>query len=427
MSLLLSLCKRLIFPAFLAIFPLSVWSQIAAAPQANEYRISGSMAGDQIRSGLSVTAEGGYLVYEENSSRKNGQQIGAVRLNSVFTKASSFSVNKVTIGDQMKPQVQLLNNGDALFVWQSYGLGNADIFARILKSSGAFSPTDIRVNSDSRKRGSYSKDQQSEPVVCALNDGGALIVWQSLNQDGHMMGIYARKISSSGVLSDEFLVNETTSFNQRSPAVATLANGDIVIVWVSEMQRFGSAGSLDQVVSVDLYGKRFDASGNSTGELGPFNSGNNVCANPSVAPLSDGGFTVVWSEKDSLSRSNSWEIMGRSFSGEGAATGADFKINTNTYGDQYCPRIAAVGSHCAVVWTSLGQDGSREGIFGRLLQNGTQPSGAEFPVNTTTPSKQIFPAVGGIGPDEFLVTWSSFVAVTGCDVFGRKFTINQQQ
>jgi hypothetical protein len=157
------------------------------------------------------------------------------------------------------------------------------------------------------------------------------------------------------------------------------------------------------------------------------NSGNNLCANPSVAPLSNGGFTAVWSEKDSLSRSNSWEIMGRSFTGDGVAAGADFKINTNTYGDQYCPKIAAVGENCAVVWTSLGQDGSREGVFGRLLEGGAEPSGAEFQVNNATASRQIFPAIAANGPNSFLVTWSSFVAINGCDLFGRKYTVNQQQ
>jgi hypothetical protein len=432
MSLLLSLRKGLILPALVAVFPISVWSQIAAVPQSNEYVIAGSLAGDQARSSVSINQNGGYLVFEENSSQKNGMQIGGTRLNSAFTKISGFLVNKVTKGDQVKPQVQSLSNGEAIFVWQSYGLGNADIFARISKSDGTFATGDIRVNSDSRAKTSYAKDQQSEPVVCALNDGSALVVWQSLNQDGHMMGIYARKISANGTLGNEVLVNETTSYNQRSPAIATLANGSIIVVWVSELQRFQAqyGSSEDPLLgrdSIDIYGRLFDALGEASPEIGPLNSGNNICANPSVAALPNGGFTLAWSEKDSLSRSNSWEVMGRSFSGEGIATGADFKINTNTYGDQYCPKIAAVGNDCAVVWTSLGQDGSREGIYGRLLQGGTQPSGDEFRVNHSTASKQIFPAIAAVGPDRFLVTWSSFVAITGFDVFGRKYTINQQQ
>jgi hypothetical protein len=135
----------------------------------------------------------------------------------------------------------------------------------------------------------------------------------------------------------------------------------------------------------------------------------------------------VWSEKDSESRSNSWEILGRSFSADGTANGADFKINTNTYGDQYRPKIAAIGNDCVVVWTSLGQDGSWEGVFGRSLQGGTTPFGNEFRANNTTISKQIYPAIASNGANQFLVSWSSFVGGgTGFDLFSRKYILNQQ-
>ena len=37
------------------------------------------------------------------------------------------------------------------------------------------------------------------------------------------------------------------------------------------------------------------------------------------------------------------------------------------YGDQYAPRISAIGVDYLIVWTSLGQDGSREGVFGQFV------------------------------------------------------------
>src|SRR5690606_8024130 len=117
-----------------------------------------------------------------------------------------------------------------------------------------------------------------------------------------------------------------------------------------------------------------------------------------------------------LSKSNSWEIVGRSFQSDGAAAGADFKINTYTYGDQYRPKIATVGSDCVVVWTSLGQDGSREGVYGRTLQAGIQPSGQEFQVNTTTVSRQRYPSIASDDSERLLVVWSSFVRVTSFDL-----------
>ncbi len=415
MPFLLSVRERLVLPAIFLAFPLFVSAQNVAMPQGNEYAITGALVGDQGHSSIALNQNGGYLVWEDNAVDKVGSGIGCVRLNSAFTKLSSFTVNKIAKGDQRKPQVQLLANGDAIFVWQGNGLGTADIYVRILKSDGTFLTSDVRINS-------YIKDQQSEPVVAALPDGGALVAWQSYGQDGSMMGIYARKISATGSMAPmEFQVNQAVAFNQRTPAIATLKNGNVVITWISEQERFMS--STASVGSVDVYARLFDASANAFSDEILVNSGNNICANPSMAPLSNGGFTVAWSEKDSQNRSNSWEIVGRSFSADGVAAGADFKINTNTYGDQYRPRIATIGNDCVVVWTSLGQDGSWEGVFGRLLQGGTEPSGSEFRANNTVVSRQIYPAIGANGAGQFLVSWSSFMAVTGFDLFGRKYTL----
>ncbi len=412
MSLSLCIQKRLLLPAMLMALPVFLMGESVIAPQGSEYLIPGPLPGDQVGSSISINQSGGYVVWEENGNLKTGTEISAARLDSNFNKIAVIKINKIPKGDQRNPQVQLLSNGDALFVWQGYGLGNADIYARLLKSNGTFGTSDIRVNS-------FIKDQQSRPVISASGDGGAIVAWQSLNQDGSLFGIYARKLSASGTpVGNEFLVNQSTAYNQRNPAVATLTNGNVIFVWVSEQERFAD--------SVDIYGRVFDGAGAAVTDEILLNSGNNLCANPSVAALASGGFTVVWSEKDALSRSNSWEILGRSFSTEGLAAGGDFKINSTTYGDQYRPKISAVGNDCAVVWTSLAQDGDREGVYGRLLQGGAQPSGNEFRVNNTTVSRQILPTIASDGSGRFLVSWSSFVAVYGFDLFGRKFNLNQQ-
>src|SRR5690606_781338 len=117
---------------------------------------------------------------------------------SSLQKVSTFTVNKVKTGDQVNPQVQLLTGGGAIFVWQSYGLKNADIYARLVEEDGSFATRDIRLNSAVKPKGSYSDDQQSHPAVCALQDGSAFVAWQSFSQDGSLFGIYATKISPDG-------------------------------------------------------------------------------------------------------------------------------------------------------------------------------------------------------------------------------------
>src|SRR5581483_8849268 len=101
-----------------------------------------------------------------------------------------------------------------------------------------------------------------------------------------------------------------------------------------------------------------------------------------------------------------------------------FKVNVNLYGDQYQPKIATGPTGCLVVWTSMAQDGSGQGVFGRFLPGGTQAAGNEFRVNTTTVSDQYQPTVAWNGSDRFLVIWTSFAGTSGFDLYGQSFVLN---
>jgi len=389
--------------------------------QGGEFSVLGSVPGDQVLPSLSLSASGGCIAWQANMLDRRGGGIGASLLNTSFNAGSHFRVNKVVSGIQNNPQVQLLANDNMIFVWQGSvtATGNPYIYARFAKNSARGADTygsnfytgDIQVNT-------YTADQQISPAVAALPDGSAIVTWQSYGEDGSMWGVYARRLTAQGrgVPAKQFLVNQYTSYNQRNPAVAVLANGNYVIAWVSEQER--------SVTSIDVYARIFTAAGVPVTDEIPLNSGTNACAAPAVAALNDGGFTAVWSEKDALVATNGWDIWGRAFSASGSPEVAEFRINTFLYGDQFAPKIAAGPSGSLVVWTSLGQDGSREGVFGRFLAGGTQVAGGEFQVNTTTVSQQMHPAVAWNQVDHFLVVWTSFVGASGFDLYGQSYALS---
>ncbi len=108
-----------------------------------------------------------------------------------------------------------------------------------------------------------------------------------------------------------------------------------------------------------------------------------------------------------MNQTNSWDVFARPFSSTGAG-GTTRRVNTFTFGDQYAPRISASGTDFLVVWTSMGQDGSREGVYGQFLHGDGSAWGAEMRVNTTVINAQIQPCVASDGAGRFLVAWSRY-------------------
>ena len=379
-----------------------------------EYAIVGSLSGDQSHPSLGIKTTGGYIVWEDNLTDGDGLGISARRLDSNLSGSfSSFRVNVIGAGDQERPQVALLNNSGAVFVWQGGQRSYQHIYARFLSASGTWvtPANDVLVNT-------FTNNFQVNPAVAALANGNVVVTWGSFNEfsGNSMQDVYAQVLSPAGQkLGGELLVNQFTSYNQRTPAIAGLSDGRFVVAWISEQQRYFN--------SVDIYARIFNADGSSSGNEIPVNTSTNVCANPSVVASPNGGFMIAWSEKDLTSiTTNSWDVYARAFLNSGVAAGQVTRLNQYLLGDQYAPKLASLGSDVLAVWTSLGQDGSGAGVFGRFLRSDVTPEGNEFLVNTTTVGPQIYPAVAADGQARFLVAWTSFTGLAyGFDVFAQRY------
>jgi hypothetical protein len=377
-----------------------------------EYAIAGSLPGDQAHPQLALTATNGYIVWEDNRSDPYGLGISARRLDGSFSGA--FSTFRVTVNgtnDQQNPQVALLKKGGAAFVWQGGKKGNQHIYARFLSPSNTWITGDLRVNT-------FTNKTKVNPGIATLADGNVIVVWSSLNQKStnSLQDIYGQRLSPTGVkLGVEFQINQFNSFNQRTPVVASLSDGRFLVVWVSEQQRFQN--------SVDIYARLFTTTGSAAGNEFLVNTGTNLCANPSVAASTTyGGFMVAWGEHANTAPNTGWDVVTRSFDNS-LAGGAVTYANSHITGDQYGPRLAALGPDYLAVWTSMGQDGSREGVYGQFLRSDGTHTGDELRINTTTVSMQIHPVVAADGYGRFLVAWSGFAGLSqGMDLFAQRYT-----
>lgn len=386
--------------------------------QESEYAIVGILKGDQVFADADLKSTGGYLVWQDNATDGDGMGISARRLDSSFSgQYGIFRVNQQGVGEQRNPAVALLSNGGAVFVWEGTQTGSSDIYASFLSSAGTFITGDIRVNV-------YTNNDQMLPAVCALPGDKVLIAWTSFGQDGSMHGVYGRVFSANGTpVTGEFQINQTSLNNQRTPSVACLANGNIIAVWISELQRGDK--------SIDVYGRVFNSTGEALGDEFLINTGTNICASPRVVGTADGGFVVVWAERAPVIRDpqvptdvNGWDIFARAYTPGMKAVGQPKRINSFVYGDQFAPRVAVYGNDLMVVWTSLGQDGSAEGVFGQFIDYNCGFIGSEFRVNTTTALAQKYPIVASDKGGRFLVVWSSFTGLdNGMDLFAQRYSI----
>jgi hypothetical protein len=376
------------------------------------YAIAGLLPGDQVRPDVAVTTTGGFTVWQDNATDGNGLGVSAMRINGTLSgSGSSFRVNVQGAADQENPRVALLSGGGAVFVWQG-GVEtlNQHIYARFLSAGGTWLTTnDVLVNT-------FTNNFQANPAVATLTNGNVIVVWDSFNEagSGSMLDVYGRIFSPTGQpKTAEFLINQFTPYNQSAPTVAALANGGFVVAWVSEQERSAAAGNTALAVSsqlahasVDVYTRLYDGNGNPQGGESRVNSDFNPCADPDVAAGTDGGFVVTWAARDMTSPFVNGLDIYACTYSSAGVGGTVMQINSSRFGNQSTPRISAIGTDYFIVWMSVPPNISQAGVYGRFLRGNGSFVGGDFTVNTTTVNSQIQPVVASDGIGQFLVVWT---------------------
>lgn len=407
--------------------PVVVHGQVSTnqfAPQGIEYAPAGAVLGDQIYPSLAVKTNGGFLVWQDNVTDGDGQGISATILNSTFSPLyGNFRINQNGTGDQENPRVAILSGGGAAFVWQGGTEGYQHIYARFLSSNYLWNTGDVMVNSS-------TNNYQANPAIATLANGNVVIIYSSFGQDNNdgLQGVFGQVFTPAGTkVGNEFQVNQFTPYNQRSSAVAAFPNGNFIVTWISELQNSSATVDSTGTVlagynSVDAYARVFNSSG--VGQTGEFqvNTSTNRCSAPSVAVASDNAYTIVWAQMDGANANNGWDIFSRSYSSAGIGGLVQY-VNSQLYGDQVNPQITSLGTDYMVVWTSYGQDGSHEGVYGQFMHEDGSFSGSEQLVNTTKINAQKYPCVTSDGGGRFLVAWTSFMGLTtGMDIEAQAYS-----
>jgi Ca2+-binding RTX toxin-like protein len=247
----------------------------------------------------------------------------------------------------------------------------------------------------------YTTGSQDTSAVTALADGGWLVSWTSYNQDGDSYGVYQQRYDSHGAA-----VGAETPVNTHTTSYQ-LASTVTALAdggWLVSWQSAGQDGD-----AYGIYQQRYDSQGAASGaetRVNTVTTGDQF--SPTVTALADGGWLVSWTSSGGQDGDGDG-IYQQRYDSQGVATGAETRVNTYTAHDQFGSKVTALADGGWVVsWSSYGQDGDIYGTYQQRYDSQGEAIGAETRVNTYTTSYQLYSSVTALTDGGWLVSWSSF-------------------
>jgi len=273
---------------------------------------------------------------------------------------------------------------------------------------------------------------QFQSGITPLQDGGYVVVWTDLSHTYNPLGeaVVGQRYNAVGnKVGGEVMLSQFTNGDQFSPAITTLANGNVAVA-------FDDLFTGDN----DIYVRIFSPS-LTLGRTDFINTGATQTVDPSITALDDGGYAVSYTVDDAQIAGRTMSISG--FPGpqfgasgsthselatlsngnfvvvhQGAALGTiDLEVLTPSaglvglasagFGSD--PDVAALRDGGFVVaWTD--PDSSSGDIRATIFSNDTgvpNPDAFQFLVNTNTAGPQNEASVVGLADGGFLVTWEN--------------------
>ncbi len=386
-------------------------------PQVREQQVNTYTHHSQYAQQITALNDGGYVITWE-SAGQDGSGSG------VYLQQYDSSGEKVGVEQQVNTYIEhhqeyqkitALNNGGYVITWESNGQdgSGSGVYLQQYDSSGQKVGVEQQVNT-------YTQRAQYTQQITALNNGGYVITWDSIGQDGSDNGVYLQQYDSSGekvgveqqVGTYEGYFKDSSSGQQ----ITALNDGGYVITWES----FRQDGSNSRV-----YLQQYDRSGEKVGVEQQVNTyTENSQSNPQITALNDGGYVITWIS--SGQDGSSYGLYLQQYDSSGEKVGVEQQVNTYTVSDQRGQQITALNDGGYVItWDSIGQDGSDNGVYLQQYDSSGEKVGVEQQVNTYTTGKQKNPQITALNDGGYVITWiSNWQDGSGSGVYSQQYDAN---
>ena len=336
----------------------------------------------EIRAMLTATPTGGELVVDELVDRAYVTlQSADIDVSATGDSVIAFEGTTATAGGRL--------NRQDVFSTSRRNAFQQDIYVQRVSEAGT-SVGDLQVANTT------TNGLQTDATVAIADDGSFLVVWSGRGV-GDKTGIFGQRFNADGTTDgDEFRINTERRGVQSQPALAMAADGSAVVVW--------HGPGVDDPSGIWM--QRIAADGQLNGSETLVNSTTtDVQSHPSVGMDDDGNIVVAWS---SLGQDgDAWGIFAQRFDASGNAVGSEISVNTTTNGSQHESSVAVASTgQFAIAWSSLGQDGSSWGVFGRQFDADGRALATEFGINDETEGHQRDVDIAMSEGGEIFVTWN---------------------
>ena len=311
--------------------------------------------------------------------------------------AQEFIANTTKTDEQQHPAVTVAGDGSFVVAWDSYLTDGSQegVYFQRYSSSGVVVGTETLANTT-------TANKQFAPSVAADSVGNFVAVWDSFGQDGSLDGVFAQRFNNAGAKAgSEFAMNQYTTFDQANPSVASLSTGKFAAVWESNGQPGGAA--------YDVVMRCYDSNGTAlTNELIVNTTTTEKQRYPAIAAFADGTqhYIVVWQSYGE--DSDGWGIYAQIMTYDCTLVGTPWKVNTTVVGDQQTPKVAVDPTGKYVIsWSSMNQDGDNFGIYAQAYDNTGAKIGTETKLNAVTALEQSHSGVAMLSGGKFVAVWQT--------------------
>jgi len=247
----------------------------------SEFQINTFTNTSQTDPSIASLSGGDFVVIWQSSDGQDGSGDGIYgqRYNADSTpNGGEFQVNTYTDDDQSNPAVAGLSDGSFVVTWHSVGQDGSDegVYGQRYNADGSPNSGEFQVNTT-------TEESQGGSFIAALPDGGFIVAWTS------HFDLKGQRYNADGSPSGgEFLINSYPVTSQWAPSIAVESDGDFVVTW----ERWSDEGT---AWHYDVYGQRYNADGTPDGDEFRVNDYTVASQQrPAITSLSDGKVAIVW-------------------------------------------------------------------------------------------------------------------------------------